>query len=207
MQVPVPVERSGWHWGTALVSAVIGGAIAAGGLFVSVIPDKPTEVIAERHNTLTVESIQREEKIVLLSLGIQGINEASQSREVLGVELPGSSRTQFVQYNYRAQIGIDGQDVKLIETGDNSYKVVVPRFVFIGHSDETFKVAVEDKGLLSWVTPEIDSLEQVNKILDEDTKKKHILDNEDILRAQAKDFYEGIIKGIEPEAKVEFSFK
>lgn len=85
--------------------------------------------------------------------------------------------------------------------------MTIPRFIFIGHSDEHFKTAVNDNGALSWITPELDAADTVSKILDEGEKKQNISDNRGVLQDQAKDFYTGIIRSVDNNAELEFSFK
>ena len=103
----------------------------------------------ESKNTQVINAVQREEQVVLLSLGIQGLAEKSSAGEVFGVRVPWTDRTQFVQYSYKAKLGIEGKDVRVTETGEHAYTVEVPQFIFIGHTDEEFKTAVEDNGVLS----------------------------------------------------------
>lgn len=154
-----------------------------------------------------VQSISREEQVVLLSLGIQGIREDSNHLRVRNITVPGTARVQFIQYDYRAQLGIEGKDVQASKTGDHTYKVVVPRFQFLGHSDAHFKVVVENNGTFSFLTDDIDTAAAITEILDDDTKRQHIADNRDILQEQAKAHYLGIIEAVDPRAEVEFSFR
>lgn len=154
-----------------------------------------------------VQSVAREEQIVLLSLGIQGIREDSNHLRVRNYELPGTARVQFIQYDYRAKLGINGKDVVVEPVGDGEYKVTIPRFEFLGHSDAHFKTVVEDNGALSFLTDDVDTAAAITEILNDDTKRKHIADNTDILREQAQAHYRSIIQAAEPGAKVEFSFR
>ena len=70
----------------------------------------------------------------------------------------------------------------------------------------TFKVAVEKNGVLSWVTPEIDTVEMTNQILNDETQQKYLDDNEEILREQAQAFYKGIVGAIDPDIRLEFDY-
>ena len=160
----------------------------------------------ESKNTQVINAVQREEQVVLLSLGIQGLAEKSSAGEVMGVRVPWTDRTQFVQYSYKAKLGIEGKDVRVTETGEHAYTVEVPQFIFIGHTDEEFKTAVEDNGVLSWTTQPLDAASTVSGVLSADKKREDINDNRELLQDQARSFYEGIIRGVDPEAQVTLEF-
>ena len=160
----------------------------------------------ESKNTQVINAVQREEQVVLLSLGIQGLAEKSSAGEVFGVRVPWTDRTQFVQYSYKAKLGIEGKDVRVTETGEHAYTVEVPQFIFIGHTDEEFKTAVEDNGVLSWTTQPLDAASTVSGVLSADKKREDINDNRELLQDQARSFYEGIIRGVDPEAQVTLEF-
>ncbi|TLP74230.1 hypothetical protein [Nesterenkonia sphaerica] len=70
-------------------------------------------------------------------------------------------------YTYRAKLGIEGGEVSITETGENQYSVSVPEFVFIGHNNVDFNTVIEDDGVLSWVTPRIDTATALSEILSE----------------------------------------
>lgn len=76
--------------------------------------------------------------------------------------------------------------------------ISVPEFMFIGYDQPTFKVATEDGGVLSWVTPEIDKVEMVNKILDDDARQTYVSSNSEVLKDQTKAFYNTLIASIDP---------
>ena len=143
---------------------------------------------------------------MLLSLGIQGLAEKSSAGEVFGVRVPWTDRTQFVQYSYKAKLGIEGKDVRVTESGEHAYTVEIPQFIFIGHTDEEFKTAVEDNGVLSWTTQPLDAASTVSDVLSADKKREDINDNRELLQDQARSFYEGIIRGVDPEAQVTLEF-
>lgn len=160
----------------------------------------------DERNTQIVNAVTREEKVVLLSLGIQGIAEKTGNTTFLGVEVPGSNRALFIQYAFNAQLGVDGAQVRITDQGDNRYLLSVPRFVFIGHDDVTFRMAAQNNGVLSWVTPEINTLDMVNSILNDKAKDRYLEANRQALRDQTQAFYSRIITGIRPDAMVQFEF-
>ena len=162
---------------------------------------------SESTDTRVIQAITREEQVVLLSLGIQGISEKTERITFLGVEVPGSERASFVQYSFNAKLGIDGRDVRIVPSGEKKYRISIPEYIFIGHSNEDFRLVAENNGALSFITPENDPVEMINNILSEDTQAEYIANNEEILREQAVMFYSGIITGIDPEISITYDFR
>ncbi|APT87481.1 hypothetical protein [Corynebacterium flavescens] len=190
---------------TAVLTAIIVGAVAIAAI-VFLKPQFGMTTQSESTNTQVIKSVEREEQVVLVSLGIQGLNRQSENRALWGMQVPGSARTQFIQYDYKAKLGIEGKDVRIEETGENAYKIAVPAFIFIGHADEHFEKVIDDNGLLSWVTDEIDPAQRITEILQGGEQEKNIADNRELLQDQARQFYTDIITAIEPTAQLEFSF-
>lgn len=166
----------------------------------------PTDTRSDSRNAQVVDAVTRTEQVALLSLGIQGIAEETRTTTIFGMDVPGSGRALFLQYSFTAKLGLDGEDVRIEQTGEDEFTISIPEFIFIGHDDVGFKLAVENNGVLSWVTPEIDRLEMVNRILDDDAQREHLRSQEGILQDQARSFYTGIIKGIDPTIRVTFDF-
>ncbi|MGV0350223.1 hypothetical protein ACUY2G_04740 [Corynebacterium guaraldiae] len=193
---------------TTLIALVVLLSLACAGLGVYAVR-QPQEVYTapvESTNSQVINAVEREEQVVLLSLGIQGLTEKSSAGQVFGVRVPWTGRTQFVQYSYKAKLGIEGKDVSVTETGEHSYTVHIPDFIFIGHTDEEFKTAVENNGVLSWTTQPLDAASTVSDVLSADKKRKDINDNRELLEDQARSFYEGIIRGVDSEAQVTMEF-
>lgn len=153
-----------------------------------------------------VESIQREEKIVLLALGIQGIERKEDTTKVGGFTIPGSAKVSYFQYKYDAQLGLNGKSVTVEKTGDAEYTITVPDFEFLGFNNPRFEVAVEDNGVVSFITPDIDESAAITEILNDSRKEQHIADNAELLRMQCESFYGGIIRGIDPSLTVKFEY-
>lgn len=186
------------------VAMLLLGAILGVGVFAGL--PKPLDEAEESNDSKVIQSIQREDEVVLVSLGIQGLAEERIASTVFGKTIPGTGRVLFLQYNYDALLGIDGSDVSIRPTGENAYTISIPRFIFIGHDDVVFKTAVEQNGVLSWVTPEIDTAEVISEILNDEAQRKHVSDNLPLLKDQAEAFYGGIIHGIDPAIQLTFEF-
>lgn len=182
------------------------GAVLALGV-VRAVPDLSLfENTSEARDTRVIQSVSREEQLVLVSLGIQGISEKSQRTTFLGVNVPGSERASFLQYSFNAKLGIDGEDVSVERVSDDAFTIHIPEFVFIGHDKPTFKLVAEDNGTLSFLTPETDTVEMINAILDAEVQQEYLRANEEILRDQAKHFYTGLISSIDPAIELTFEF-
>jgi hypothetical protein len=69
-----------------------------------------------------------------------------------------------------------------------------------------FKTAIEDNGVLSWVTPQIDTAAAITAILSEGEMAEQILSNRDLLEDQARTFYTGIIHRINDDVEIDFEF-
>lgn len=75
----------------------------------------------------------------------------------------------------------------------------IPEFIFIGHENLNVKLINEENGVLSWVTPDIDQNEMLQKVLSDELQDEHIEKNEDTLREQAASFYKRIVEGSIPQ--------
>jgi hypothetical protein len=164
-------------------------------------------VHSETKTSQVIQAVRRTQEISLLSLGIQGITSQEQCSHVFGKCIPGSTEKAFLQYDFNAKLGIDGQQVEITKTGEHAYRISVPEFISIGFSEPDFQVAVEDGGALRWVTPDIDQVEMINEILDDAAKQAYIQQNEDALQDQTKVFYDTLITSIDPDVKTTYEFR
>ncbi|MBC6493545.1 hypothetical protein [Microbacterium sp. 4-7] len=162
---------------------------------------------SDERNTQVVQAVTREEQIVLVGLGIEGIAEKKQNETFFGIFVPGTDRAKFLRYSLEAKLGIDGKDVLIEETGENSFRVTIPEFIFIGSDDFEYEVAVDKDGPLSWTTPGIEESEMVNNIMNDEFEASHLESNRELLMDQARSFYGGIIKSIDDDTEVEFRFE
>ncbi len=187
----------------ALLVSVVLVAVVSVGLWERLRPGYEDE----SRTTQVIQAVTKEEQVVLVSLRMQGITQDSRQAKAMGHGVPGTRRTTLLQYSFNAKLGIEGGDVKVVETGPNAYRVTIPDFIFIGHDEASFKTVVEDNGLISLVTPEIDTAEMVSKVLDDSSKEQYVHSNREVLQDQAEAFYTGIIKGVDPEATVTLEFQ
>lgn len=178
------------------------GAAAFGGIAVGKMLGA-----GEERSVQVVRSVKGEEQVILVTAGVGGIETESDNQSFFGLfDIPFSDRQVFIQYDLDAKFGIEGKDIKIVETGDKAYTITVPRFIYLGYSDPKFSVATESNGILSWTTPEIDKIAAVEDLLTDDVIASHIEDHRSLLEVQAETFYTRIVKGIEPEATLTFEF-
>jgi len=217
--VAAPTRTKTPWWAKVLliivVLALIGAAAFAGlvvGKFLGASEERSVQVI---------RSITREEQVVLvtagvtdikpetaegLSITIPGLDVLPWVDDLFKLELPGSSRTMLVRYDFDAKLGIEGKDVKIESIGDKAYRISIPEFIYIGADAPDFSVADEANGILSWTTPPIDKFELAEAILDDATVAETIEGARPVLEEQAKSFYSRIITAIDPEVTLEFTF-
>lgn len=184
---------------TLVVGLIAGGLAVFGLLNSNVVEEHPVS-----SDSKVIDAVERREEIVLVSLGIQGIHQESNQSSVFGIDIPGTGRNMFLQYNYSAKLGIDGEDVKIRRTGESAYTITIPDFEFIGHDDVSFQTILENNGLLSWTNAEIDESTVITQILDEETMQEQVENNRELLESQVQSFYTDIIKAVEPDAKITF---
>ncbi|WCC80457.1 hypothetical protein O6R08_02745 [Cutibacterium equinum] len=154
-----------------------------------------------------VESMELKGDVILLSMRMEGILQKDQARTLGGHEIWGTTKTQFIQYGYDAQLGVDGQAVKVKREDPTHITVTVPPFKFIGHSNEEFKKAAENDGALSFVTADIDTAKAITEVLNPATEQQQVKENGKTLKAQCEKFYRGIAEGIDPNVKIKFVYK
>ncbi|WP_455904049.1 hypothetical protein [Microbacterium sp.] len=193
-------------WPVLLLVALCAAIGVLGVTFATSIPSMFSAESEER-NTQVVQAVTREEQIVLVGLGIEGIDEKKQNGNFFGIFVPGTDRAKFLRYSLEAKLGIDGKQVIIEETGEDSFRVTIPEFIFIGYNNFEYEVAVDKDGPLSWTTPGIEESEMVNNIMNDEFEASHLENNRELLMDQARSFYGGIIKSIDDDIEVEFRFE
>jgi hypothetical protein len=189
-----------------LITLVVGAAVAIGAM--AMLPGREAfGSKSESRNTQIINSITREEQVVLVSLGIQGLKSKEEKGQVFGFDIPGSERAVFLRYSFTAKLGLEGKDVKVTPTGEKQLLVSIPEFIFIGHANEDFEIAVQKDGALGWMSPSIDPAQMVTEILNDEARLEYVKSHDGLLRDQAKAFYGNIIRAIDPTLDVQFEFR
>lgn len=189
-----------------VILALIGGAAFAGILFGKVLG------ASESRDTQIIRSISGEEQVILLTAGMTDVEEERRDGLKFAIgdmslfTLPGSERSVLVRYEYDAKFGVEGKDVKIEKTGDSSYLITIPKFVYLGYANPDLSVADEKNGALSWTTPAIDTDDVFEELLTEEAVDTHIDGFRSVLENQAQTFYTRIAEAIDPTITLEFEF-
>ncbi|GAA1949860.1 hypothetical protein GCM10009816_08440 [Microbacterium aquimaris] len=166
----------------------------------------------ESRDTQVIRSITGEEQVILVTAGMTDVQEENGEGLTLAIgdwdffTLPGSERSVLVRYEYDAKFGIEGKDVAITRTGDGSYLITIPEFVYLGYTNPDLSVAHEENGFLSWTTPEIDTTAVFEELLSEQAVEQHIDGFQLTLEDQAELFYTRIVHAIDPAITLQFHF-
>lgn len=206
---PKPVKKTPL-WAKLLlwlfVLLLVGGAAFAGltvGKFLGA---------AESRDVQVIRSLKGEEQVILVTAGVTDVQEERGDGLKLAIgdwslfTLPGTERSVLVRYDYDAKFGIEGKDVEITQTGDDSYLVTIPKFIYLGYENPDLSVASEENGILSWTTPEIDTTAVFEELLSAAAVDEHINGFRPVLEEQAKVFYTRIVEAIDPTITLEFEF-
>ena len=182
----------------------VGVTVAAPALIGSILSGDVFEPKSESHASEVTRAIERRSEV---ALGQQGIKTAKDVQTIWGIEIPGSDRAVLLQYSFTAKLGIDGSLVTVKEAGPKNFTISIPAFQLIGFDHFTSSVAVEQNGVLSWVTPEIDQTEMIEQVLSSDKKQELVRAHSELLKSQAQSFYGGIVEAVDSEIQLKFDFK
>ena len=121
--------------------------------------------------------------------------------------------TDGVEVEYQREGRTKGDKVWLVDFANdwgsflNTPESITRESLTSFYDDPTFKVAVEDGGVLSWATPDIDKVEMVNEILNDDARAEYLASNEELLQDQTRVFYDSLISSIDPEIVTTYEFR
>lgn len=192
-----------------IISALVVGGIALIAYQVSHQHSKndlspKTQTVSQ--DTLTVKALTKEKKVVMVNLGLSEILNEKRTTKLFGQNIFGTNRQKIMQASFDAELGVDGKYVDIAATGNNTYKVTVKKFIFIGYSNPNFKVLDEHNGVFSSFTADINETDMINKVLDTKSKRKYIAKYNDLLEQSTKEFYRNIVAATNSKAKLTFEF-
>lgn len=183
-------------------------AVAGAGVFgiVTLWLASPFSLATQSRSTQTVEAMERKGDVVVLGLSVVAVDDDKTVAQVYGFDIPGTGRATFLRYSFDAKLGFAGEDVEIEAAGEDTIRVTIPPFSFIGSDNFDSEVASEENGLLSWVTPEIDDREMAEKFLDDARKQEYVDKNIEELRQNAESFYIDLVTAIDPSITLKFEF-
>jgi hypothetical protein len=183
----------------ALVTGVAAGILTPTWLASALGPQTPIR------NEQVVTSIEKEEQTVLLSLGVEGISEAEGIPPTILKDFPVLAKARYMVYSMKAKLGVD--TVSIEATDDHKFTVAVPDFIWIGQDEFKIGDVFSNDGVLSAFTEQDTESEQVNAIIDDEVKQKHLAANQELLRDQAEFYFTKLATSIDPDAELTFVFE
>jgi len=158
-----------------------------------------------------VRALTQKQEIILLQLGITDIIDQTNQKVLFqdsdkSINIPGTKKTMFLKVSFDTKLGIDGRDVQIIPLGNNRYEIDVPKFHTIGFDNADTKVATESKGVLGWLTEDIDPLELQKQVFDTAKQAEYVDQYQEFLRAATENFYRQIINGVDPTVQLVFRY-
>lgn len=205
LKKPVPLWS---HFAAFGIVVLVGGALVAGIAAGLLAPSWLASALGPRtpvRNEQVVSSIQKEEQSVLLTLGVQGISEAKGIPPAMFKDFPLLHKARLMQYSMKAKLGVDA--VTIDATGDHTFVVTVPEFIWIGQDDLNIDRVFSDDGVLSAFTEQKSEVDQLNGIVDDALKQKHLEGNDQALRDQAEFYFTKLARSIDPDAELTFEFE
>lgn len=170
---------------------------------------KMFDVFEESNETQVVTAMKKQKEVAVLGLSVTDIYDKSQATTFFGLDVPFSEKTSYLKGTFDAKLGFDGKQVKIKQSkvDDNKYTITIPSFVVVGISNPKFEV-VDSKGeMLSFVTENIDTHDLANKAMSDKTLKKYIKMNKEWLEEQSQTYYEGLLRKVDSDIKLEFKFE
>lgn len=200
-QKPRP-RTPGWaKFLLALFVVLALAAAAVGGLWIG-----KSFGASEQREIQVIKSVELQEQVVLVRSAIADLKPRADIQDINGVVIPWTDRSVLLQYEFDTMVGINGEDVTITRTGDNTFVIAIPDFILIGIDEPRYHVVNESNGVLSFLTPEIDTLQLTQEVLTDDVKAQHIDGLRPLLEVQAKGFYTSIVTAIDPNVSLEFTF-
>ena len=167
----------------------------------------PFGIESERQDTQVIQAVNRVQEVALLSLAIEGVTQQKENADLLGFDIPGTGKVVIVKHGLTAKLGIDGEGGSISKTGENTDRGAMPEVKGIGYSDPAFELAVSNGGILSWAAPDISQTDMVNDVFEDAAQQKYLETNKDLLKDQARVFYNSLITSIDPLAETTFKFQ
>lgn len=201
---PVPLWS---HFAVLGVVVLVIGALVAGVAAGLLTPPWLASTLGSQtvvKNEQVVTSIEREEEVVLLTLGAQGISEAKGIPPAIVRDFPWLQKARLMQYSLKVKLGTDTVAIKA--TDDHQFVVTVPPFIWIGEEDMKIERVFSDDGVLSAFTDQMTEAEQFNAIVGEELQAKYLEDNEQALRDQTEYVFTKLARSIDPAAQLTFEF-
>lgn len=158
----------------------------------------------------TVKYIEKVRQTVFLNVGIQHVETQTNNTKIpwTDIGIPLSEKKAIIILNYQAKLGIK-KPVKITELSSNKYQIEIPKNEVIGVSlskNKPYQLYDSRGELFSASTKNIDTGEMVIKNLSDKKQKEYLKNYKDQITEAAEDYYESLIKSINPKADLTFTF-
>lgn len=200
---PVPLWS---HFAVFGVVVLVVGALAGGYLAGIFTPPWLVAALGSQSvikNEQVVTSMEKKEQTVLLELGVKGVSEAEGIPPAVLKDFPLLKKARYMIYSGKVKLGVDSVLVKA--TGDHTFTVSVPEFIWISDDVNVDRVISSD-GLLSAFTAQKSEIEQINNLVSSADRADYLEQNRQTLRDQAEFVFTKYAKSIDPEATLKFVY-
>ena len=185
-------------------------AIVVAGLIVFIILSNSnfslSDTKVEVNETQTITYLEKDKEIALVTLGIAEIIDETHSQIIFGFEVPWSNKQVFMKASYTAKLGIDGNEVEITQIGENEYQIYIPKFIFIGYADPAFEHVVDNNGVLSFTTENIDQAGMITNMFSPENQEKYIEQYLPLLKESAEEFYNNLVPSFAEGVKLTFVY-
>lgn len=164
------------------------------------------ETETKTNETQTITYLKKNKEIALVTLGITDIIDETNSQKIFGQEIPWSDKQTFIKATFEAKLGIDGKDVIIEKVNNNEYKITIPKFIFIGYDQPKIEHVVDNNGVLSFVTEDVNQAQMVNKMFSEENKEKYVNQYTDLLKESTEEFYNNLLPEFDKDVKLTFVY-
>lgn len=155
-----------------------------------------------------VNYIEKVNEQVFLNVGIQDVESQVNNITIpwTKIGIPLTEKKAIIILNYDAKLGIK-KPVKIISTGEKSYRITIPKYEVIGISldDESPYSLYDSRGeLLSYSTEDVDTGEIATENLTDAKQQKYLTKYKTEMNESAKEYYETLFKSV--DSSIELSF-
>lgn len=165
------------------------------------------ETTTKTNETQTITYLEKNREIALVTLGISDIIDETNSQKIFGQEIPWSDKQTYIKATFEAKLGIDGRNVKIEKINDKEFEITIPKFIFIGYDEPVIEHVVDNNGVLSFVTEDVNQAEMVNKMFSKENKQKYIDQYANLLKESTEEFYNNLLPEFDKEVKLNFVYE
>ncbi len=157
-----------------------------------------------------VKYIEEVNEQVFLNVGIEHVETKTNNTTIpwTKIGIPFSEKKALIILNYQAKLGIKAP-AKIEELSEHTYKITLPKYEVIGielDPDKPYELYDSQGELLSYSTKDVDTGEIVAKTLSNSVQEKYLSQYTKQLNESAKNYYQTLLKPLDPDIQLEFEF-